>query len=163
MCFSWRWTLTQTFGTFFFFPEYQHVYQLRFGFYQRELINASQINVLYLQWHFTLLYWFQGKSCLEIIKINPGGSGFYEQPKNQSPIHENTQMCSIFFSCLWMKYLSRTIKTKASETWQVKLLGALSALSSDTGERKVQLWIKQIKTQWMTEHTEELAGQITAE
>lgn len=79
-----------------------HVNQFNFGFYQQELINASQINVLYLQWHFTLLYWFQGKSCLDIIKINPGGSGFYEQPKNQSPIHENTQMCSNFFSPLFV-------------------------------------------------------------
>lgn len=85
-----------------FFFEYQHIYQFHFGFYQRELINASQINVLYLQWHFTLLYWFQGKSCLEIIKINLGGSGFYEQPKNQSPIHENTQTCSNLFFFLFV-------------------------------------------------------------
>lgn len=127
-------SIWDSFFLYFFFFEYQHVYQFHFGFYQQELINASQINVLYLQWHFTLLYWFQGKSCLEIIKINLGGSGFYEQPKNQSPIHENTQMCSnfFFFFCLWMKYLSWTIKSKASETWLVKLLGALSALSSGT-------------------------------
>lgn len=165
MCFSWGWTLTQAFGSNFFF--YLNTSTFTSSILAFRLLSAGVNKCISDQCPLFAMTFY-------IIVLIPRQimSG---DNKNQSWMiwflwatkesKSNTWKYSnvLHLKKKKMKYLSRTIRSKASETWEVKLLGALSALSSDTGERKVQLWIKEIKTQWMTEHTEELAGQITAE
>lgn len=66
-------------------------------------------------------------------------------------------MCSIYFFFL---FVNEIFKVKSLKRWNI---WELWVLCHQTLRCAVQLWIKEIKPQWMTEHIEELAEQITAE
>lgn len=67
-------------------------------------------------------------------------------------------MCSIYF--FFFLFVNEIFKVKSLKRWNI---WELWVLCHQTLRCAVQLWIKEIKPQWMTEHIEELAEQITAE
>lgn len=79
--------------------------------------------------------------------------------------------CALFFSFLFVNEIFIQ-DNKVKSLWDLtgETFGSFECSvirerkeEKSAGERKIQLWIKEIKTQWMAEHIEELAEQITAE